>query len=167
FPATDSMTLLSRPREDATDFNDLLRLRQQTLYNVMAAIVKLQHDFFISEDETRLRPMILKDVSRETGYDLSVISRATAGKYVATPVGTYPLKFFFNERVGGEDEDTSSREILAVIKEIIGGEDPRHPLSDDALMKELNERGYEIARRTVSKYRERLGLPVARLRKGI
>lgn len=163
----DAMTFINRKREDATDFIDLLRLRQQTLYNVMAAIVKLQHDFFISEDETRLRPMILKDVSRETGYDLSVISRATAGKYVATPVGTYPLKFFFNERVGGEDEDTSSREILAVIKEIIGGEDPRHPLSDDALMKELNERGYEIARRTVSKYRERLGLPVARLRKGI
>ncbi len=78
-----------------------------------------------------------------------------------------PLKFFFNERVGGDDEETSSREILAVIREIIEGEDPLHPFSDDALMKELNDRGYEIARRTVSKYRERLGLPVARLRKGI
>ncbi len=161
------MAFVSRKREDATDFIDLLRLRQQTLYNVMAAIVRLQRDFFVSEDETRLRPMILKDVSRETGYDLSVISRATAGKYVSTPVGIYPLKFFFNERVGGDDEETSSREILAVIREIIEGEDPLHPFSDDALMKELNDRGYEIARRTVSKYRERLGLPVARLRKGI
>ncbi len=163
----DAMAFVSRKREDATDFIDLLRLRQQTLYNVMAAIVRLQRDFFVSEDETRLRPMILKDVSRETGYDLSVISRATAGKYVSTPVGIYPLKFFFNERVGGDDEETSSREILAVIREIIEGEDPLHPFSDDALMKELNDRGYEIARRTVSKYRERLGLPVARLRKGI
>lgn len=163
----DALAFISRKREDATDFIDLLRLRQQTLYNVMAAIVRLQHDFFVSEDETQLRPMILKDVSRETGYDLSVISRATAGKYVSTPVGIYSLKFFFNERVGGDDDDTSSREILAVIREIIEGEDHRHPLSDDALMKELNERGYEIARRTVSKYRERLGFPVARLRKGI
>lgn len=165
----DALTFISRKREDATDFIDLLKLRQQTLYNVMAAIVKLQHDFFVSEDETHLRPMILKDVARVTGYDLSVISRATAGKYVATPIGVYPLKFFFNERVGGDDEEssTSSREILAVLRELIENEDSAHPLSDDALMKLLNERGYDIARRTVAKYRERLGLPVARLRKGI
>lgn len=163
----DALAFINRKREDATDFIDLLRLRQQTLYNVMSAIVKLQHEFFISEDEARLRPMILKDVARETGYDLSVISRATAGKYVAAPGGIYPLKFFFNERVGAEDDDTSSREILAAIREIISTEDPRHPLSDDALMKELNGRGYEIARRTVAKYREKLGFPVARLRKGI
>lgn len=157
---------INRKREDATEFIDLLRLRQETLYRVMAAIVKLQHDFFVSDDESRLRPMILKDVSRETGYDLSVISRATAGKYVATPGGTYPLKFFFNEKVGA-DEESSSREILAAIRELIAAEDPGHPLSDDAIMKLLSERGYDIARRTVAKYRERLSIPVARLRKKI
>ncbi len=157
---------INRKREDATEFIELLRIRQETLYKVMSAIVKLQHDFFISEDESRLRPMILKDVSNETGYDLSVISRATAGKYVATPGGIYPLKFFFNEKVGS-DEDASSREILAAIRELIAREDSDHPLSDDALMKLLAERGYDIARRTVAKYRERLSIPVARLRKKI
>lgn len=162
----EAEAFIARKREDATEFIDLLRLRQDTLYKVMAAIVRLQHDFFVSEDESRLHPMILKDVARETGYDLSVISRATAGKYVATPWGVYPLKFFFNEKVGN-DEESSSREILAAIRQLIDSEDPEHPLSDDALMKMLSDRGYEIARRTVAKYRERLGIPVARLRKGI
>ncbi len=162
----EAEAFIARKREDATEFIDLLRLRQETLYKVMAAIVRLQHDFFVSEDESRLHPMILKDVARETGYDLSVISRVTAGKYVATPWGVYPLKFFFNEKVG-TDEESSSREILAAIRQLIDGEDPEHPLSDDALMKMLSDRGYEIARRTVAKYRERLGIPVARLRKGI
>lgn len=162
----EAEAFITRKREDATEFIDLLRLRQETLYKMMAAIVRLQHDFFVSEDESRLHPMILKDVARETGYDLSVISRATAGKYVATPWGVYPLKFFFNEKVGA-DEESSSREILAAIKELIDSEDPAKPLSDDALMKELSDKGYEIARRTVAKYRERLGIPVARLRKGI
>lgn len=162
----EAEAFIARKREDATEFIDLLRLRQETLYKVMAAIVRLQHDFFVSEDESRLHPMILKDVARETGYDLSVISRVTAGKYVATPWGVYPLKFFFNEKVG-TDEESSSREILAAIRQLIDGEDPEHPLSDDALMKMLSDKGYEIARRTVAKYRERLGIPVARLRKGI
>lgn len=164
--ASDAAAFINRKREEATDFIELLRVRQETLYKVMAAIVKLQHDFFISEDESQLKPMILKDVAAQTGYDLSVISRATAGKYVATPGGVYPLKFFFNERVS-QDEDSSSREILAAIREIIAAEDPHQPLSDDALMKLLNDRGYDIARRTVAKYRERLNIPVARLRKEI
>ena len=120
----------------------------------------------MSEDEATLRPMILKDVAAETGYDISVISRATAGKYVATSGGIYPLKFFFNEKVSG-DEESSSHEILAALRELIAGEDPDHPLSDDALMKLLVDKGYDIARRTVAKYRERLGIPVARLRKKI
>ncbi|MCM1355134.1 MAG: RNA polymerase factor sigma-54 [Staphylococcus sp.] len=162
----DAESFITRKRDDATEFIDLLRLRQETLYKVMSAIVRLQHDFFVSEDDTKLRPMILKDVGRETGYDLSVISRATAGKYVATPLGVYPLKFFFNESVGNDDE-SSTREVLAILKEIVESEDPAHPLSDDALMKLLAGKGYEIARRTVTKYRERLGIPVARLRKEI
>lgn len=133
----------------------------------MSAIVKWQHDFFMTEDESKLRPMILKDIAKMTGYDLSVISRATAGKYVATSGGVYPLKFFFNERVGDGEEETSSREILLAIKEIISNEDRSHPLNDDAIMKILHKNGYDIARRTVAKYRERLNIPVARLRKEI
>lgn len=162
----EAQAFINRKREDAAEFIDLLKLRQQTLYRVMSAIVKWQHDFFMSEDEATLRPMILKDVAAETGYDISVISRATAGKYVATSGGIYPLKFFFNEKVSG-DEESSSHEILAALRELIAGEDPDHPLSDDALMKLLVDKGYDIARRTVAKYRERLGIPVARLRKKI
>lgn len=159
-------TFLSKKREEAQEFIDTLRMRQQTLYRVMSAIISLQHEFFVTEDESRLRPMRLKDIASLTGLDLSVISRATAGKYVATPGGIYPLKFFFNEGVGDED-GTSSREILSAIREIIAGEDKKHPLSDDAIMKQLASKGYAIARRTVAKYRERAGIPVARLRREI
>lgn len=162
----ETRLFISRKRDEAADFIELLKLRQQTLYKVMSSIVKYQHDFFVSEDETHLRPMILKDIAKDTGYDISVISRATSGKYVSTPIGIYPLKFFFNENVGGEDE-TSSREIFAVIRQLIESEDPHSPLSDDAIMTRLVERGYEIARRTVTKYREKLGFPIARMRKEI
>ncbi|MCM1077702.1 MAG: RNA polymerase factor sigma-54 [Bacteroides sp.] len=162
----EARMFINRKREEAGEFIELLRFRQETLYKVMQAIVKLQHDFFMSDDESTLRPMILKDVSAETGFDLSVISRATAGKYVATSGGVYPLKFFFNEKVG-TDEESSSHEILAALRSIISAENPSHPLSDDAIMKMLTEKGYDIARRTVAKYRERLGIPVARLRKKI
>lgn len=162
----EAMAFISRKRDEAAGFIELLRLRQETLYKVMSAIVRWQHDFFVTEDESKLRPMILKDIANKTGYDLSVISRATAGKYVATPGGIYPLKFFFNERVNDSD-DTSSREILAVIKNLVDNEDRAHPLNDDAIMRLLHDRGYEIARRTVAKYRERLNIPIARLRKEI
>ncbi len=159
-------TFIAKKRDEAQEFIDILRMRQDTLYRVMTAIMAIQHDFFVTEDETRLRPMRLKDVGARTGLDLSVISRATAGKYVATPAGIYPLKYFFNEGVGDEEE-TSTREVLAEIREIISAEDKRHPLSDDAIMKQLAERGYNIARRTVAKYREREGILVARLRKEV
>lgn len=160
----DALSFISKKREDASDFIELLKMRRATLLRVMEAIVRWQRDFFVSEDESRIRPMILKDIASLTGYDLSVISRAAMGKYVATAGGVYPLKSFFNERVSDE-ESSSSHEILAAIKEVISSEDPLSPLSDDALMASLHERGYEIARRTVAKYREKLGIPVARLRK--
>ena len=108
--------------------------------------------------------MILKDVAALTGLDLSVISRATTGKWVATARGVYPLKMFFNERVR-DDSDTSAHEVLSAIRSIIEDEDKRHPLSDEAITSRLSQQGYDIARRTVAKYRERLGLPVARLRR--
>lgn len=161
----EAQLFIKRKRDEASDFIELLRVRQETLFKVMSAIVNWQREFFITEDENKLRPMILKDIAKVTGYDLSVISRATAGKYVATSGGIYPLKFFFNERVTDTDDDTSIREILTAIKDLIDNEDSHHPLNDDALARLLHEKGYDIARRTVAKYRERLNIPVARLRK--
>ncbi len=162
----EAQAFIKQKRDEAAGFIKILRMRQETLYRVMSAIVRLQRDFFLTDDESLIRPMILKDVAALTGYDLSVISRATAGKYVATAGGIYPLKLFFNERPK-EDDDVSSHEILAVIKEIIAQEEKKRPLSDEAITARLVERGYDIARRTVAKYRERLGFPVARLRREI
>lgn len=155
---------IKQKRDEANTFIKVLKMRQQTLFGVMSAIVKLQREFFLTEDESRISPMILKDINQLTGYDLSVISRATANKYVATSGGVYPLKLFFNERPK-EDDDISFHEIQAVLKEIIDNEDKNKPLSDEAITAQLKKRGYDIARRTVAKYRERMGLPVARLRR--
>ena len=160
----EALSFISSKRRDASDFIELLRLRRVTLMKVMEAIARWQREFFLSEDESRLRPMVLKDIAGAIGMDISVVSRATAGKYVATQGGVYPLKFFFNERVS-EDEDASSREFLSALRVLIQEEAPSSPLSDDALTARLTEMGYNIARRTVAKYRERLGIPVARLRK--
>ncbi len=131
----------------------------------MAAIMGLQRDFFLSDDPARLRPMVLRDIAELTGYDLSVISRATQGKYVATPRGLYPLKALFNERSKENDDATTSPRISAFLTELIEAEDKARPLSDEQLTALLRDRGLDIARRTVAKYRERLGFPVARLRK--
>lgn len=163
----EAAAFVRRKRDEASDFIAMLKLRQSTLYSVMSAIVKIQRDFFLTDDETKLRPMRLRDIGAVTGLDLSVISRAAAGKYVTTPGGVYPLKFFFNDSAGSDDEDASVRKIIAEIKDIVDNEDHARPLSDDAITAELRGRGYDIARRTVAKYRERLGYPVARLRKEV
>ena len=163
----EASIFIRQKRDEARDFIRLISMRQETLFNVMSAIVRLQHEFFTGgEMESLIRPMILKDIAAITGYDLSVISRATAGKYVATPRGIYPLKLFFNERPI-EDTDTSTHAILAALRETIEHEDKKHPLSDEAICSNLAGQGYDIARRTVAKYRERLGYPVARLRREI
>lgn len=162
----EALEFINRKRAEAVDFIELIRMRRSTLMLVAEAIVKWQHDFFLTEDESRLRPMVLKDISTATGLDISVVSRATAGKFIATQTGVYPMKFFFNERVNA-DEDASSREIAAALKGLVENEDKALPLSDDALTSMLRDKGYNIARRTVAKYRERLGIPVARLRKTI
>ena len=152
--------------ESAATFIKMLKQRQVTLFSTMRAILERQKQFFLTEDESLLRPMVLKDIASDTGYDLSVVSRATSGKYVMTQGGIYPLKFFFNEGIRHESgEDVSSREIQSALKEIIEGEDKKKPYSDEVLCTLLNKRGYEIARRTIAKYRERMGFPVARLRK--
>ena len=152
--------------DEAQSFIKMLNARSRTLMDVMKAIVRRQRDFFMTADKSLIRPMILRDISADTGYDLSVISRATAGKYVATPSGIYPVKMFFNERPL-DDADTSSHQILEKIRHIITTEDKNSPLSDEAIRAALASEGFDIARRTVAKYREKLGLPVARLRRNI
>ena len=152
--------------DSAANFIKILRKRQETLFNVFSAIVRRQREFFLSGDETTMRPMLLKDIGEDTGYDLSVISRATSGKYVMTQWGIFPLKYFFNEAMQHSNgEEVSSHEVLSIIKSVIADEDKTKPMSDEQLCLILKQHGYEIARRTVAKYRERLGIPVARLRK--
>ncbi len=159
-----AFAFIKRKREDAASFIRLIEMRGQTLLEITQAIVELQKAFFISGDKADIKPMILRDVAAKTGLDLSVISRAAAGKYILTYHGIYPLKLFFNERPDA-DADVSTHEILEVISSLIEDEDHRSPLSDRELCEALSAKGYDIARRTVAKYRERLGLPVARLRK--
>ena len=151
-------------RDEANLFINAARMRRETLRRVMTAIVGIQREFFLTDDPMKLKPMVLKDVSAVTGDDLSVISRATSGKYVATRQGIYPLKYFFNEH-RKDGEDSSSYHVMEIIRSMIEKEDKTAPLSDDALADELKKRGFKVARRTVAKYRERLALPVARLRR--
>lgn len=162
----EASAFIRSKRDEALGFIQAIKMRRRTLHDVMRAIISLQPDFFMSGgDPSLLRPMILKDVSEATGYDVSVISRATAGKYVLTRSGLHALKSLFGERPGGADSDASAAQVMSALKEAIAGEDPTAPLSDDALVKVLRDKGFEIARRTVAKYRDRAGLPVARLRR--
>jgi RNA polymerase sigma-54 factor len=162
----DAMTFIKRKHDEAAAFIRMLSMRAETLLAVMRSIATRQVEFFTNFNQASIRPMILKDVGSDTGLDLSVISRATTGKYVITSNGIYPLKMFFNERPK-DDTDTSSHEINEAIRELIKAEDKRHPLSDEAIKEALTAKGYDIARRTVAKYREKIGFPVARLRKHI
>ncbi len=147
-------------------FIDAIRQRQQTLLRTMEAIIKYQYDFFLDGDESKLKPMILKDIATEISMDISTVSRVASSKSVQTEFGIYPLKYFFSEGISTDSgEDVSSREVKHILKEIIDGEDKKKPLSDDKLETLLKDKGYPIARRTVAKYREQLNIPVARLRK--
>ena len=152
--------------EAAQNFIDAMQARRRTLTLTMKAIIHIQHRFFEEGDESLLRPMILKDVAARTGLDLSTVSRVSNSKYVQTRWGTFPLKFFFSDGYVTESgEELSTREIKAALRELIETEDKRKPLSDETLSSLLAEKGFPIARRTVAKYREQMGLPVARLRK--
>ena len=132
----------------------------------MHQILRYQEGFFLSGDDKQLRPMILKDIAEPTSLDISTVSRVANSKFVQTEYGTFPLKYFFSEgMINAEGEEISTIEVKNVLREIIEQEDKRKPLNDTKLQQALAERGYEIARRTVAKYREQLGLPVARLRK--
>ena len=159
--------LYTKQKVDAAQsFIDAVQVRRRTLTLTMKAIIHLQHRFFEEGDEALLRPMILKDVAERTGLDLSTVSRVSNSKYVQTRWGIFPLKYFFSDGYVTESgEELSTREIKATLRELIDAEDKRKPMSDDALSEALKEKGYPIARRTVAKYREQLGIPIARLRK--
>ncbi len=161
-----AQAFIKMKRDEAANFISVLRRRSDTLMAVMRAIVDMQWPFFLSGDPADLRPMVLRDIAEHTGLDISVISRAAQGKYVETPAGVFPLKMFLNERQA-EDSDATSHTLLQAVKDVIDGEDPAHPLSDQAICDALAQRGIDMARRTVTKYRERLGLPPARLRKSL
>ena len=149
-------------------FIDAINQRQNTLYVTMKAIVDIQEEYFLTGDETKLKPMILKDVADKVGLDISTISRVANSKYVQTPYGTFLLKFFFSEGItNDEGEEVSTREIKKILKDAVESEDKSNPMTDEQLMIVLKEKGYPIARRTVAKYREQLGIPVGRMRKKI
>ncbi len=159
--------LYTKKKVDAAQgFIEAIRVRRHTLTITMKAIIQWQHRFFEDGDEASLRPMILKDIAEKTGLDLSTVSRVSNSKYAQTRWGTFPLRYFFSDGyMTAEGEEYSTREIKAALRDIIDAEDKRNPLSDDALREELTKKGYPIARRTVAKYREALGIPIARLRR--
>ena len=162
----DAVQYIKQKLDGAKWFIDSVRQRQNTLLSTMEAIVQRQRDFFEDGDETRLKPMILKDIALQVSLDISTISRVANSKYVETDFGIFPLKFFFSEGITNEEgEEVSNREIKKILSNAIAAEAKKKPLTDEALMELLKEKGYNIARRTVAKYREQLNIPVARLRK--
>ncbi len=162
----ETVSFVKQKLDAAKWFIDAIKQRQQTLLRTMNAIVKFQYDFFLTGDESRLRPMILKDIASRIDMDVSTVSRVANSKSVQTEFGIYPLKYFFSEGIATDTgEDVSSREVKNILRDLIDHEPKLSPLSDDKLEKILNDRGYNIARRTVAKYREQLNIPVARLRK--
>lgn len=162
----EALQFIKQKLDSAKWFIDAIKQRQNTLLVTMEAIMEHQRDFFLTGDETKLKPMILKDIAERVGLDISTISRVANSKYVQTNHGTYILKFFFSESLSTESgEEVSTREVKKILSDAIDAEDKRKPLTDDELTALLKGKGYNIARRTVAKYREQLSVPVARLRK--
>lgn len=162
----DAMIFVKQKLDSAKWFIDAIVQRQNTLLNTMNAIVEYQKPYFLSGDETDLKPMILKNIADMVEMDISTISRVANSKYAQTPYGTFPLKYYFSESLTTQDgEEVSTREVKNILSQVIEGEDKKKPLTDQKLMDILREKGYNIARRTVAKYREQLNIPVARLRK--
>jgi RNA polymerase sigma-54 factor len=162
----EAVSFIRQKIDAARWFIDAIRQRQETLILTMQAIINHQHTFFVTGDESSLRPMILKDIAEKTGLDISTISRVANSKFVQTEFGSFRLKHFFSESLSTESgEEVSTKEVKNILQEFIAGEDKRNPLSDDQLTEMLQSKGYNIARRTVAKYREMLNIPVARLRR--
>ena len=162
----EAVMFIKQKIDSAKWFIDAIKQRQNTLYNTMYAIMQFQEDYFRTGDDRRLKPMILKDIAEITGLDISTVSRVANSKFVQTEFGTKRLKDFFSESLQTKDgTEVSTLEVKNILSEIISGENKRKPLSDEKLKDFLQQRGYNIARRTVAKYREQLNIPVARLRK--
>ena len=162
----EAVLFVKQKIDSAKWFIDAIRQRQETLMLVMTEILMYQKEYFMEGDETKMRPMILKDIADRTGLDISTISRVSNSKYIQTHFGIYPLKYFFSESMQKDTgEEVSTREIKSILQECIGNENKQKPLNDDKLTQILNDKGYEIARRTVAKYREQLDIPVARMRR--
>lgn len=164
----DALTFVKQKLDSARWFIDAIAQRYNTLEVTMDAILDIQQEYFLSGDETKLKPMILKDVAERVSLDISTISRVANSKYVQTPYGTFLVKTFFSESLSTESgEEVSTREVKKILQDLIGDENKRKPITDEKLASALKDKGYNIARRTVAKYREQLGIPVARLRKEI
>ncbi len=162
----DALLFVKQKLDSAKWFIDAIKQRQNTLYLTMSTIMEIQHDYFMTGDETKLKPMILKDVAERINMDISTVSRVVNSKYVQTPFGTFLLKSFFSESLSTDSgEEVSTREVKKILTDEIEQENKRKPLTDEKLASILKEKGYNIARRTVAKYREQLDIPVARLRK--
>ncbi len=164
----DAILFVKQKIDSARWFIDAIRQRQNTLLLTMNAILEFQNEYFVDGDETKLKPMILKDVAEMTGLDISTVSRVANSKYIQTHFGIFPLKFFFSEGLQTDSgEEVSTREIKKILRDCIDNEEKRRPLTDERLTEILQDKGYQIARRTVAKYREQLNIPVARLRREI
>ena len=162
----EALLFVKQKMDSAKWFIDAIRQRHQTLLLTMSEIIDFQKEYFQDGDEARLKPMILKDIADRTGLDISTVSRVSNSKYIQTHFGIFPLKYFFSEAMQKDTgEEVSTREIKKILEECILGENKHRPLTDDKLAQILKEKSYPIARRTVAKYREQLGIPVARLRK--
>jgi RNA polymerase sigma-54 factor len=162
----EALMFVKQKLDGAKWFIDAIRQRQFTLLTTMEAIMKFQYDYFLTGDETKLKPMILKDIAEIVNLDISTVSRVANSKYVQTGYGIFALKYFFSESLSTDTgEEVSTREVKKILSEAIEGEKKRRPLTDEKLAELLKEKGYNIARRTVAKYREQLNIPVARLRK--
>lgn len=162
----EAAAFVKKKLDSAKWFVEAVKQRHNTLMNTMQAIVDYQHDYFVDGDESHLKPMVLKDIAEKTGFDISTISRVVNSKYIETHFGIYSLKYFFSEGLENQDgEEVSTRELKKALQECVDTEDKRNPLTDDELVDRMTAKGYKVARRTVAKYRDQLGIPKARLRK--
>lgn len=164
----EAAAFVKQKLDSAKWFVEALKQRQNTLSKTMRAILDFQHEYFISGDEADLKPMVLKDIAEVTGFDISTISRVVNSKFIETHFGIFPLKYFFSEGMeNSEGEEVSTRELKKVLLECVDGENKHKPLTDEQLVVEMNKRGYNVARRTIAKYRSQLNIPPARWRKEI
>ena len=162
----EAAAFVKKKLDSAKWFVEAIRQRHNTLSSTMQAIVDYQRDYFVDGDETHLKPMVLKDIAEKTGFDISTISRVVNSKYIETHFGIYSLKYFFSEGLENQEgEEVSTRELKKALQECVETEDKHKPLTDDELVDKMTEKGYKVARRTIAKYRDQLGIPKARLRK--